>query len=84
MCWVVGLILFVSLGILLLFDVIIMIVFFRCGIFVVTHRPVLLILVVACVGCNCKKWTPFWSSMWDHWDDLGALYLIMIVRSIVE
>ena len=38
--------------------------------FFVVYGSVLLILVVACVSCICKRWGSFWSSMWDHFDDL--------------
>ena len=38
--------------------------------FIVVYGPVLLILAVACVGCSCESWASFWSSKWDHWDDL--------------
>ena len=31
----------------------------------------LLILVVVCVGCGCRRWASFWISMWDHEDDFG-------------
>ena len=44
-CGVVGLILFVSVGILHLFYVIVRIVFLRCGVFFVVFGPVLPILV---------------------------------------
>ena len=33
------------------------------------YGPVLLTLVVACVGCNCRRWASFWSLMWDYFDD---------------
>lgn len=44
-CWVVGLILFVSVGILHLFYVVVRIVFLRCGVFLLCLGRVLLILV---------------------------------------
>jgi hypothetical protein len=49
-CWIVGLILFVSVGILLLLFVVVRIAFGNMGFFFVVFRPVLLILVMACVG----------------------------------
>ena len=47
--------------------------FFETRDFFVVYGPVLLILVIAYVGCGCKRRYSFWSSMWDHLDDLEVL-----------
>ena len=54
-CGIMGLVLFVLIGILLHFDIVIMIYFFKCGKFFVVYGPLLVIMVVAFVGYGCKK-----------------------------
>jgi hypothetical protein len=76
-CRVVGLILFILVGIVFLHDVAVVCVcvcVFEMHDLFVVYRMVLLILVAGCVGCGYKRWASFWSSMWDHWDELNMLF----------
>ena len=58
MCLVGGFVLSRLVGVLFISNLVIMIVFGGCGIFCCVW-VVLLILVVACVHCGCKRWASF-------------------------